>query len=85
MGYDFQIEYKVGKENVATDALSRSCYMAWSEPIYKLIKEIKQAQVANLMLSKILHGESAVANSMGNFSIKGNLLYMGDKLVVPKK
>ncbi|WVZ16991.1 hypothetical protein V8G54_009973 [Vigna mungo] len=32
LGFDFTIQYKPEKENVPTDALSRSIMMAWSEP-----------------------------------------------------
>lgn len=32
IGYDFNIEYKPGKENLATDAHTRVLLVAWSEP-----------------------------------------------------
>ena len=42
-GYDFTIEYNPGKENVVADTLSRSFFMALSEPHASLLSQIEQA------------------------------------------
>ena len=84
LGYDFHIEYKAGKENIAADALSRSCYMAWSPPICNIVDKIKQAQTVDPILGRILLGESPTGDLFNKVSSKGDMLYMGHRLLVPK-
>jgi len=42
-GVYFQIEYKTGKENLATTSLLGSFMLAWSKPKSKFIKEVREA------------------------------------------
>ena len=84
MGYDFQIEYKEGKDNIPTDALSRSCYMAWSQPLCQIIEDIKLARATNPIFSKLIQGATPIEEIMSRFISKGGIICMGDRLVVPK-
>jgi hypothetical protein len=42
LGYDFIVEYKLGKENIPDDALSRSFLMAWSQPKFEMLSSLKK-------------------------------------------
>jgi len=50
LGYDFSIENKLDNENLVADSLSRSFFMAWSEPKLKLIQLLKEAIQADSQL-----------------------------------
>jgi len=43
IGFDFQIEYKPGKDNIPVDALSRMFMLAWSETKNQFLHELKLA------------------------------------------
>lgn len=53
IGYDFTIEYKPGKDNLAADALSRVFCMAWSEPKSTFLEDLKKEIRQNDALQQI--------------------------------
>lgn len=83
LGYNFSIEYKPGKDNVAADALSRS-FIALSTPTSNLVELINHTVAQDYDLEK-LKQECLQGVQMDNrFQVKQNMLFWQNKLVVPK-
>ncbi|CAJ2641138.1 unnamed protein product [Trifolium pratense] len=84
LGYDFTIEYKPGKENMAADALSRVMTLSWSEPQCQFIDEIRAAlkKDQNLVeiILKCISGKAPI-----QYTMKDGLLYWKQRLVIPKE
>lgn len=85
MGYDFKIEYKHGKDNVAADALSRMFFMAWSEPKSHFIAELRQEIDKNEDIQKLILECTQNASMKQHYTVKQNLLYWKGRLVIPNK
>lgn len=64
LGYDFRIKYKDGVENVATDALSRVLFMAWSEPKVEFVDKLRVQVAKDAKLQQIMH--DCVTDSANN-------------------
>ncbi|WVZ14709.1 hypothetical protein V8G54_012275 [Vigna mungo] len=83
LGCDFEIHYKAGKENIPADALSRSFFMAWSEPncvwLQQLVQLTQTDQKLSQLYSQCLH--SQVSNS--KYSIKEGILFWKGRIMVP--
>ncbi|MCI14451.1 hypothetical protein A2U01_0035582, partial [Trifolium medium] len=83
LGYDFTIEYKPGKENIAADALSRVMTLSWSEPKCHFIEQVRVALQNDNDMTKIKikcnSGKAPV-----QYSIRDGLLYWKQRLVIPK-
>nr|KYP53324.1 Transposon Ty3-G Gag-Pol polyprotein [Cajanus cajan] len=83
LGYDFTIEYKPGKENIAADALSRVFFMAWSAPKSLFLHELKQALENDAHLYDLMQLCFANANPDARYKLHDGLLYWKDRLVLP--
>ncbi|MCI04999.1 transposon TF2-1 polyprotein, partial [Trifolium medium] len=83
IGFDFTIEYKPGKDNIAADSLSRMFLLAWSEPQHLFLDQLRQALPTCPHFGPIL--QSCVADKTPNnhYSVKDQLLYWKDKLAIP--
>ncbi|PNY16671.1 retrotransposon-related protein, partial [Trifolium pratense] len=83
LGYDFTIEYKPGKENIAADALSRVMTLSWSEPKYHFIEQLKVALQSDHDMSNIIR-KCKSGKAPIQYSIRDGLLYWKQRLMIPK-
>ena len=86
-GYDFEVIYKPGKCNGATDALSRRIedkeLIAVSRPQWVDWSAVERAVEADNELSWVRHEVIAVGNSQGPFSLVASRLYHKGCIVLP--
>lgn len=83
IGYDFTIEYKPGKENMAADALSRMLMYAWSEPQHSFLNQLRGEIISNEHLQSIVQKCAAGDSPDPHYTIRDGLLYWKDRLVLP--
>ncbi|CAH9143923.1 unnamed protein product [Cuscuta epithymum] len=84
LGYDFSIEYKLGKENIGADSLSRSFLLALSQPKLQLLTDLRAALLEDAQLKTILQLCSQNQQPDPNYSVSDRLLYWKGRLVLPK-
>lgn len=83
MGYDFSIEYKPRKENLAADGLSRLFVFAWYEPQPMFLQELKAHVAADPRLQGIMQAIQTDAPLDPAYKLHDGLLYWKDRLVLP--
>ncbi|PNX73909.1 hypothetical protein L195_g029819, partial [Trifolium pratense] len=83
LGYDFAIEYKPGRDNIAADALSRSFMMALFSHHSILIQQIHEAIKADSTLTALKAQCLAGTQADTNYQVQHDSLFWKDRLVVP--
>jgi hypothetical protein len=83
LGYDFSIEYKPGKDNVAADALSRVMTLAWSEPQYNFLHQIRATQKQDPALLEIMRKCAQNSPPESHYTVKDDLLLWKQRIVIP--
>ena len=83
LGFDFEIQYKPGAENIPADTLSRSLAMAWSQLNVELIQNIKKAIGDDPELMILLQQCYSQTQLDKNFSAKNGLLFWKERLFIP--
>lgn len=85
IGYDFKIEYKPGRDNIAADALSRVMVLSWSEPQNQLLQQLKDELAQQDQLANTVRLCQNNAPPDTNYSVKEGLLYWKGRLVLPNQ
>ena len=83
LGYDFTIEYKPGKENIAADALSRVMIMAWSQPNNLFLQELREACVIDEELQNLKRQHATKPDAESKLTVRDEMIFWKDRLVVP--
>jgi len=83
LGYDFTMKYKPGCDNLVADALSRSFFMAISQPQWDIIPKVRAAIAMDSKLSEILHLCIPGTPPHQNYFVQDQLFFWKNKLVLP--
>jgi hypothetical protein len=84
LGFDFVIEYKPGRDNIAADALSRSFMMALCSQQSLLLQQIHHAIQQDRDLATIKAQCEASNYPDPHYKVQHELLFWNNRLVVPK-
>jgi len=85
LGYDFEIQYKPGRENVPADALSRCFLAAWSTPSLDWLEQLKEDIKKDEQLNQHLQQCRDNNHTIQHYSYRNGLLLWKDRLVIPIK
>jgi hypothetical protein len=82
LGYDFTIEYKPGKDNMAADALSTVMTLSWSEPKCQFIEQVRTTLENDIQMQEIMR-KCASGKALVQYTMMDGLLYCKHRLVIP--
>ncbi|KAK4413705.1 hypothetical protein Salat_2783300 [Sesamum alatum] len=89
MGYNFEIFYKPGKDNVVVDSLSRvlplgdPTFAAVSSPVLIFLDQLHSFFTSHPAGQKLLSTARNSSNSPKSLRERSNLLHVGDHLFIP--
>lgn len=83
LGYDFTIEYKAGKENVAADSLSRMMMLCWSGPQASILEELKTENMKDNQMQELITKCIQNPAAYPHYTVKEGLLLWKNRLVIP--
>ena len=85
LGFDFEIQYKPGAENIPADALSRSLAMAWSEQKVEWLEELKNAINQDPAMTALLEQCRNGTQQDHRLTTSNGLLFWKNRLYIPPK
>jgi len=85
LGYDFEVQYKPGKDNIAADALSRCFIMSVSSPKNVWLQKIVDSIQASPHWRQIFQQASNRSTSDPHYSTSNDVLYWKHRIVVPER
>ena len=59
--------------------------LSWSEPQASILQKIEQATIKNVVLQELIQLCKQQPESQTNYTIKGNLLYWKNLVVIPEE
>ena len=59
--------------------------LSWSEPQVSILQKIEQATIKNVALQELIQLCKQQPESQTNYTIKGNLLYWKNRVVIPEE
>ncbi|KAF7838882.1 Ty3/gypsy retrotransposon protein [Senna tora] len=83
LGFQFVIEYKPGKLNTVADALSRSCFVASSSPVFNILDDVRRALPQDVTTARLL--SQCVDNTVVDprYTLTDGVLYWKGRIVIP--
>lgn len=91
IGYNFEIHYKPGKENLVADALSRVLEASTglcatvSSPIFPLFNQLQQFYAAHPAGKQLLTKLCESSTMQRNFSYRAGILYFHERIFIPQE